>query len=62
MNLGSAKNIESMRKKIEIAAARPIQRPEPFRTVNLLHFALPKRSIEELAHLCGLVYKDGKVG
>jgi hypothetical protein len=58
----SAKQISSLRKQIEIAAAKPIVRPEPFRTANLLHFTLPKRPVEELAKLCGLPYKDGKVG
>ena len=33
-----------------------------FRRPILKHITEPKKSIMELAAICGLVYKDGKVG
>jgi hypothetical protein len=55
--------IAVMRKQIEIAASTPIARPEPFRHPRLNIVALlPKKNIAELAALCNLPYKDGKVG
>lgn len=34
----------------------------PWREPRLNHFTGEKKSIQELARLCGLVYKNGRVG
>ena len=56
------KRVRTLRKQIEAAVYVSGIPKEQFRQPVLNHFTEQKKSIMELAAICGLVYKDGKVG
>jgi hypothetical protein len=57
----SAKRVETVKRQIVAASVLCVPH-EQFRQPSLNHFTGQKKSIMELAAICGLTYKDGKVG
>jgi hypothetical protein len=57
----SEKRLQTVAKQLEHARTLCVPH-EQFRTPSLKHITTPKKSVMELAAICGLVYKDGKVG
>ena len=57
----SRKRMQTVNKQIQHAKTLCVPHSQ-FRAPVLKHITTPKKSVMELAAICGLVFKDGKVG